>query len=127
MAAAVTAAGYFLIPLRPVPASTVEGPKAAVDWIGGALITIGLLALMFALTEGNVVGWTTPWVSVLIIVAIILITLFISWQWWLEMKTTRRPLMKVSIFKNMRFSAAMITMLFFFASFNNYLIFATYL
>ncbi|KAF2493130.1 MFS general substrate transporter [Lophium mytilinum] len=126
LAAIVTAAGYFLIPVPPIPASAVEGPKAAVDWIGGTLITVGLLVLMFALTEGNVVGWSTPWVSVLIVVSILLIGLFVVWQWWLEMKTARRPLMKVSIFNNLKFSAAMVTMLLFFASFNNYLIFATY-
>ena len=30
---------------------------ASVDCIGGAIITIGLLMFMFALTVGNVVGW----------------------------------------------------------------------
>ncbi|OCK81537.1 MFS general substrate transporter [Lepidopterella palustris CBS 459.81] len=125
LAVAVTAAGSFIIPLPPIETNTT-GVKAAVDWIGGTLITVGLLALMFALTEGNVVGWSTPWVPVLIAISLILIILFVLWQWYLENRTSRRPLMKVSIWSNMRFSAAMAIMALFFASFNNFLIFATY-
>ena len=127
LAASVTISGYFIIPVPTIQSSSTTSVKAAVDWIGGTLITTGLLALMFALTEGNVVGWGTPWVPVLIVISIVLIALFVLWQWYLVNKTARRPLMKVSIWNNMKFSAAMITMALFFASFNNYLIFATYL
>lgn len=126
LAASVTIAGYFIIPVPSIQSSSTTSVKAAVDWIGGTLITISLFALMLALTEGNVVGWSTPWVSVLIVISILLIALFVLWQWYLENKTTRRPLMKVSIWNNVKFSAAMITMALFFASFNNYLIFAIY-
>lgn len=98
----------------------------SVDWIGATLITVGLIALMFALTEGNVVGWSTPWIPVLIVVSVIIIGVFAVWQNYLETKTQRPPLVKVSMFKNLRFSAVMIIMALFFASFNNYLIYATY-
>jgi MFS family permease len=125
MAAAVTAAGVFIIP--PPPAHFKRtGPKPTVDWIGGVLITVGLLALMFALTEGNVVGWSTPWIPVLIVVSLILIVLFAVWQWYLEKKPGGQPLMKISMWKNPRFSAAMLIMALFFASFSNYLVFTTY-
>ena len=129
MAALVTVASFVVIP--PPPPHIVEmqrqnSAKASVDWIGGTLVTVGLLALMFALTEGNVVGWSTPWIPALIVISIILIVLFAVWQWYLETKTTRPPLMKISIWKNSRFAAAQIIMAFFFASFNNYLIFVTY-
>ncbi|KAI8935555.1 hypothetical protein NX059_008124 [Plenodomus lindquistii] len=97
-----------------------------VDWIGGTIITVGLIMLLFALSEGNVVGWSTPWVPVLIVVSLILIVLFGFWQHHLETKTQKRPLMKLSIFKNSKFTAANVLMALFFASFNNYLIFATY-
>jgi predicted MFS family arabinose efflux permease len=97
-----------------------------VDWPGGFLITTGLLALLFALTEGNVVGWRTPWISVLIVVSLILLAVFFAWQWYQENHTTRRPLMKASIFKNGRFCAGLVIMALFFASFNNFLVFATY-
>ncbi|EKG10349.1 hypothetical protein MPH_12561 [Macrophomina phaseolina MS6] len=125
LAALVTLAGIFIIPPPPIQNPTL-GVKTAVDWIGGTLVTIGLMVLMFALTEGNVVGWATPWVPTLIVASLIILLLFVLWQQHLERCATGRPLMKVSIFRNMRFSAALIIMMLFFAAFNNYLIFATY-
>ncbi|KAF2092028.1 MFS general substrate transporter [Saccharata proteae CBS 121410] len=126
MAAVVTTAGYFVIPAPPIATAPPASVKSAVDWFGGMLITVGLMVLLFALTEGNVVGWSTPWVPVLIVVAVILIALFVVWQRYLETRTARRPLVKVSIFSNLRFSAAMAIMALFFAAFSNFLIYATY-
>lgn len=125
----VTAAGVFFIP-QP-PASTAPSKKGLalledVDWLGGFLVTAGLLALLFALTEGNVVGWSTPWVPVLIVVAVILLGVFYYWQWYQESHTTRRPLIKVSIFRNGMFCAGLAIMALFFASFNNFIVYATY-
>ncbi|KAK4888454.1 hypothetical protein LTR28_002943, partial [Elasticomyces elasticus] len=127
MAAAVTAAGLMIIPVPHIRVDvSAKDLSSKIDWIGGTLITISLLALMFALTEGNVVGWKTPWVPVLIVISILLIAVFVIWQLYLEKRTTRSPLMKVTIFKNLKVSAANVVMLLFFASFNNFLVFATY-
>ncbi|KAI0420502.1 major facilitator superfamily transporter [Xylaria grammica] len=125
----VTVAGLLFIP--PPPPSLVPPQRGlvllkSVDWLGGFLVTAGLLALLFALTEGNVVGWGTPWVPVLIVVALILLGIFYAWQWYQENRTTRRPLIKVSIFKNGRFCAGLVIMALFFASFNNFIVYATY-
>lgn len=100
--------------------------RNTVDWIGGTLITIGLIILLFALSEGNVVGWRTPWVPTLIVVSLVMVIAFGWWQHYLETKTQRRPLMKMSIFSNGKFTAANVVMALFFSSFNNYIIFATY-
>lgn len=124
MAATVTIAGWFVIPVPAVLPKT-EDVKKAVDWPGGVLITVGLVILLFALTDGNVVGWSKAYIPVLIVVSLLLVAVFVVWQMYLE-KKARKPLMKVSIFGNLRVSAAMVTMAFFFASFNNFLIFATY-
>ncbi|KAH6608617.1 hypothetical protein Trco_001963 [Trichoderma cornu-damae] len=147
------------------PATGTRGPQA-IDWIGAALITVGLLALMFALTEGNVVGWSAPWIPVLIVLSVVVIAAFAVWQWHLERRLTAAamtkesraesgvglvgeenaasapgdapralppasssptpPLIRVSVFRNLQFSAVMAIMGLFFAAFNNYLIFATY-
>ncbi|KAF2274026.1 MFS general substrate transporter [Westerdykella ornata] len=121
----ITIAGIFIIPLPPVQTESIS-MRYNVDWVGGTLITIGILVLLFALTEGNVVGWDTPWVPTLIAVALLIIAAFVFWQRYLEKKGQRKPLMKVSIFKSVRFSAANIIMFLFFASFNNFLITVTY-
>ena len=124
LTAITTVAAIYVIPTP--PAKREPSLRKMVDWIGGTVVTVGLVILLFALSEGNVVGWSTPWVGTLIAVAILLIVGFAGWQHYLETRTDRRPLMKVSIFKNVRFTAANITMLLFFTSFNNYLIYATY-
>lgn len=135
MAAAISVAGFVLIP------NTKESPKLVaslngggvgarlklVDWTGAALITGALIALLFALTEGNVVGWQRPWITVLIVVSALLIFAFYVWQCYLEGRPEGRPpLMKVSMFGNRQFTAVMAIMGLFFASFNNFLVFATY-
>ncbi|KAK3688345.1 major facilitator superfamily domain-containing protein [Podospora appendiculata] len=127
MAAAITVAAVAIIP-PPKHTLHEEGvtAKASVDWLGGALITVGLLALLFALTEGNVVGWGTPWVGVLMVVSLALVALFVVWQRHLEKGGTRAPIMKVSVFGSRRFSAAMLIMALFFSSFNGWLVYATY-
>lgn len=125
LAAMITVAGHFVIP-QPRARTQSMDLKNSVDWAGGAIVTIGILVLLFALTEGNVVGWATPWIPVLIILSLLLLAAFIMWQIYLEKKTTRRPLMKISMFKDYRISAAMFAMMSFFAAFSNYLVFATY-
>jgi len=112
----------------PVPAvrPTKSELKNAVDWVGGTTITIALCALLFAMTQGNVVGWGTWYIGFIIGVSAILITMFVAWQLHLEKRTTQWPLMKVTLFKDLRVSAAMFTMALFFASFNNFLIYATF-
>lgn len=138
LSAIITVAGIFLIPAQPPPhpdassssPETTSKRFPAVDWVGATLITVALVALNFSLTEGNVVGWKTPWVPVLIVLAVLLIALFASWQIYLERRynkgISRAPLIKISVFRNRRFTAAMVIMGFFFAAFNNYLIFTTY-
>ena len=124
LAATCAVAAIYVIPSP--PAQREPEIRKTVDWFGGSIITTGLVMLLFALSEGNVEGWGTPWVPSLIVISILLIVLFGFWQHRLEASTDRQPLMKVSIFKNTQFSAANVIMLLFYSSFNNFLIFATY-
>ncbi|KAK5990756.1 Low affinity ammonium transporter-like protein [Cladobotryum mycophilum] len=143
LAGIISVAGCLVIPPAPTatPAATGRARSASIDWIGAALVTIGLLVLMFALTEGNVVGWNVPWIPVLIVVSILILIAFVMWQWYLErrLKVAEMgqaqgnpstlpvpPLMKISIFRNLRISAVMVVMTLFFASFNNFLVFSTF-
>ncbi|KKA26124.1 hypothetical protein TD95_004832 [Thielaviopsis punctulata] len=131
--ALITVAAFLLIPSTP-PRKFAPGERSGlrlVDWVGGTLVTCSLLCLLFALTEGNVVGWSTPWVPVLIVVAVVLFALFVFWQSCLENRlaasngTSRPPLIKVSVFKNTKFAAGIAIMGLFFSSFNNFLVVAT--
>lgn len=126
----VVVAGVLFIPPQP-PNPSVKKQKSSlwtsVDWFGGFLITAGLLALLFALTEGNVVGWQTIWIYMLMVISALLIAIFAAWQWYLETHSlTRSPLMKVSVFKSGMFSLAMLIMGIFFAVFNDWIVYATY-
>jgi Na+/melibiose symporter-like transporter len=127
LSGAVTIAALLVIPSpRQTHRQERMSARATVDWVGAFLITTSLLCLLFALTQGNVVGWSTAWVSALIVLSFLLIAFFILWQRHLENKTTRTPLMKPSIFSADRhFGVALLTNGLFNASFNGYLIFAT--
>lgn len=125
LAAMITIAGQFVVP-QPKPRTQPMDLKNYVDWAGGATVTVAILVLLFALTEGNVVGWATPWIPVLIVLSCSLLAAFVMWQMYLEKKTTRRPLMKMSMFKDSKISAAMFAMMSFFGAFSNYLVLVTY-
>ena len=62
-------------------------------------------------------GWGTPWVPVLITIALLIVAAFGIWQHRVETKTQRRPLMKTCIFPHAKFTAANVLMAAFFASF----------
>nr|POF01233.1 drug resistance protein [Quercus suber] len=125
LAAIVTVAGQLVIPRPPVQEAESD-LKNAVDWVGGTTITVAVFALLFALTEGNIVGWSKPYIGTIIGISLVLITAFLFWQHHLETATNRPPLLKTSIFRNPQISAAFFLMATFFASFNNFLIFATF-
>lgn len=128
MAGIISVAGILVIPPPPKTLEPVERPSmASVDWIGAILVTGGLFTLLFALTEGNGVGWATPWIPVLIVVSLLVIVAFGFWQHYIETRRPEKaPLIKVSMFKNLRLTAVMVIMAMSFASFNCFIIFATY-
>ncbi|ERT01416.1 hypothetical protein HMPREF1624_02662 [Sporothrix schenckii ATCC 58251] len=121
----------------PVPATF-----RSIDWFGAFLVTLGLVGLLFALTEGNVVGWSTPWIGVIIGLSLLLVAAFVGWQMWLETPSNvrkqiaghawpPRPLVRMSIFSRSAggglFATSLVIMGLFFSSFMGYLVYATYL
>lgn len=101
--------------------------KHFVDWTGAIMVSSSLLLLLVALAEGNVIGWKTPWIIALIIVSVLLTVLFVVWQRHLEKDAVRQPLIRVSMFKNLQFSAIFVIICCFYGAFNSFLIFATFL
>ncbi|KAG1868619.1 major facilitator superfamily domain-containing protein [Suillus subluteus] len=81
----------------------------AVDWIGASLVTVGLVLIVFVLGQGEVAsqGWKTPYIIILLIVGIIMVSLFLLWERYLEQAVddpsrapsawTPPPLMRLSL------------------------------
>ncbi|KAJ0163668.1 Drug resistance protein [Colletotrichum tanaceti] len=99
----------------------------SVDWTGGALVSRSLVLLLAAFTQANVIGWSTPWIPPLIAASAVLLVGFCFWQRRLEKDPAREPLLRISKFKNLQFSALFVLVAIFYASFNSFLVFATFL
>lgn len=125
LAALTTVTAYFVISKTGQP--LITGARHDVDWLGGALITASLILLTLTLTEAQTVGWKVAWVPTLLVLSLVLGAVFVFWQLYLERRPGRVPLLKMSIWKNGSFSAVQVVLLVFYGSFNNFLLFATYL
>ncbi|KAF9456825.1 major facilitator superfamily domain-containing protein [Collybia nuda] len=84
------------------------------DWLGAALVTVGLVLIVFVLGQGEVAPqqWATPYIIALLIVGVFLIVVFVFWQRYLEKVQntpnapyslwTPPPLMKISVWGRAR-------------------------
>lgn len=97
------------------------------DWVGVFLFTTSLFLLLVALSQGDSIGWSTPYVIALLVVSVVMFIGFVLFERYLEFRTSREPLIKTSVFQNSRFALAVITITFFSAAFTNFLIYSTYL
>lgn len=70
-----------------------------VDWIGASLITVGLVLIIFVLGQGEIAsdGWKTPYIIALLIVGIIMVGLFLAWEYKLERIVDDDPSRAVSM------------------------------
>lgn len=124
----VTVAAYFVIPRPRRNHSVTPVDRPTLDYFGALLITLSLVLLIFTLSQGNTGddGWAKPYIPSLLLVCVILFMTFVGWEWWLENKTKLEPLMRMSIWSNRGFTVSMVVTGFFWASFNNYMIYATF-
>ena len=80
------------------------------DWLGAALSTGVLVALMLAMTTGNKAGWLSPPIVVAFAVAAVMLAIFIWWEMRID-----APMMDLRLFKGRTFtfgvSAAFLTFL----------------
>ncbi|KAF8621484.1 hypothetical protein AX15_007772 [Amanita polypyramis BW_CC] len=118
----------FLVIDKDLPSTETD---RRIDWLGGFLITAGLVLIIFVLSDGEVAPnkWATPYIIACIILGCFFVGLFLLWQWYLERvqnnpnaqysKWTPPPLMKVSLWTrgNWRFSAIMVIALLTWCSF----------
>jgi Na+/melibiose symporter-like transporter len=107
-----------------------------VDWVGAAMVTTGLVLLMFALGDGETAKpyqWRSGYIIAILVVSIALLAAFVWWEHMLEVgleegeKSTRAsPLLKLSIFKRAHGKlAAMLCLAFFvWAGFTGWMFYA---
>ena len=100
----VAVAVIFL--LSRVPESRSAEAPQRLDWIGAALITIGLGGLAYGLIEGPVIGWAAPAVIVALGGGLVALLLFV-----LQERRAREPMVPLELFKSRNFSGANLTTL----------------
>lgn len=80
--------------------------KFPIDYIGLALLILGVGALQIMLDKGNELDWfSSPTIITLGIVALVAITFFIVWELYDE-----NPVMDLTLFKNRNFTIGTITL-----------------
>ncbi|KAF7591891.1 hypothetical protein BBP40_000938 [Aspergillus hancockii] len=68
--------------------------KPKMDYLGALLSTAGLILLQFVLSSGGDYGWGTPFIIVLLILAIALLAVFTLLEWYISY-----PIMPLSLWK----------------------------
>jgi EmrB/QacA subfamily drug resistance transporter len=89
------------VSLRHVPESRDPQATGPVDFLGGALATLGLIGLTYGLIEGPTVGWTSPVPLTALIAGVALLAAFVVWE-----ARSPAPMMPLSLFRSAQFNAA---------------------
>jgi len=93
--------GLLVIPLAYFRLDESYGPKARLDIPGLALVSGGLLAIVWALVNGNERGWTDPQIVGSFVVGAILVAAFAIWE-----ARAAEPMLPLRLFRSRAFSAA---------------------
>ena len=100
---AVSALAFVLI--RGTPESRpAAGQRQRFDFIGLALFVVGTLALMVVLIFGGGLGWGSPSVLALVVVALSAFVVFFVWE-----RRQANPFVDFDLFKNTTFTGAAIS------------------
>jgi EmrB/QacA subfamily drug resistance transporter len=94
------AALVLVISLRRVPESRNSDPRGA-DWLGAAIATPGLAALVYGFLESPILGWTHPRVIGSLTVGFGSLALFLVVE-----KNAATPMVPLKLFKSAGFSGA---------------------
>ncbi|MHB8294085.1 MAG: MFS transporter [Acidimicrobiales bacterium] len=93
--------GVAVVALSAVKMSESADPGASsLDWTGAAVFATLLFALVFALIEGNTLGWSSPAIVASLAVAVVLVPVLA------RVERREMPLFDLSLFANPSFLAA---------------------
>ncbi|MGH7759307.1 MAG: MFS transporter, partial [Candidatus Dormibacteria bacterium] len=87
--------GWFLL-----PRSHHLAPREPLDWAGMALFVIATAALLLVLSAGNEWGWDSPASLACYVVAVV-----VGWAFLRTERRARAPMMRLSLFRRIAFSA----------------------
>ncbi|HEY8198622.1 MAG TPA: DHA2 family efflux MFS transporter permease subunit [Candidatus Limnocylindrales bacterium] len=93
--------GIVLVPLARIRLTESRGPSARLDLPGLALVSGGLLALVWGIIRGNPDGWTSAGVVASITIGLILLAGFVAWE-----RYTVAPMLPLTFFRSRAFSMA---------------------
>ncbi|QGT98613.1 putative MFS-type transporter [Candidatus Syntrophocurvum alkaliphilum] len=78
--------------------------EVKVDWIGSALLIIGLIPILMGFTlAGSEYGWTSPFIIAMFVIGVIVLMLFIKYE-----RNISDPIITPVLFKNRIFSTSLI-------------------
>lgn len=104
------AALVLVISIWHVPESRSSDTRS-VDWLGAAIATLGLAALVYGFLELSILGWTHPRVIGSLIAGFGSLVLFLFVE-----KTVRAPMVPLQLFRSASFSGANLLTLFLYAA-----------
>ncbi|EJD54859.1 putative efflux transporter [Auricularia subglabra TFB-10046 SS5] len=84
---------------RDPPLSQKGSGDRTIDWVGAALVTVGLILLSFSLAQGESApqGWRTPYIIALLVISPFFIAAFLTWEWYYEHRLGRTPLLRIGL------------------------------
>jgi len=86
---------------RHVPESRDPSVGRGLDYTGAALAALGLAGVVYALTDGPGLGWTSPRILLAGVVGVAALAAFVLWE-----RRSRHPMLPLDIFASRQFTAA---------------------
>src|SRR4029079_8307298 len=98
--------GIVLLPLAWARLTESHGPYDRLDIPGLAIVSTGLLSLVWGVIEGNSHGWGSPEIVGAIVVGIILLGVFVLWE-----RRAPAPMLPLRFFQSRAFTLANVSSL----------------
>jgi EmrB/QacA subfamily drug resistance transporter len=93
--------GLVVLPLARLRLAESYGPSDKLDLPGLALVSAGLLSLVWGVIRGNAEGWTSPVIVAALGLGAVLLVAFVAWE-----RRAAYPMLPMSFFRSRAFSMA---------------------